>query len=144
MKVPYKLELIGDNIVQECRGFTGLLNGLADGLGDEVIGDVPFKQPWIARITGTDTHYGLQRVFLSGNKDYSQANSVGSRGVYCVYFLDSDSLYEVFERTSWRASRRFFLSTLNGRLTEIDKGDAHEWAKSMDSESTSSLLQNRD
>src|SRR4030042_1894631 len=61
--------------------------------------------PWVARITGTDPHFGLARQFVRCTKDYSEANSMGSRGVRGFYVLDS-GIYEVNRRVSWKQIRR--------------------------------------
>jgi len=53
--------------------------------------------PWVARIVGTDSRYGFVREFVNAQKDYSQANSVGSRGIFLHYFLEP-GLYEINHR----------------------------------------------
>ena len=43
------------------------------------------------------------------NRDYSQANSVGTRGVYDYYVLKPGRLYEIQEILSWKRMRRYYL-----------------------------------
>lgn len=117
MKAQLKLEQIGE-ISSTVRRFMG--------------GGPPM--PWVAEIIGTDDRFGLQREFLPFNKDFEEANSQGSRGVYAVYILESGRAYEVFERTSWRGSRRYFATVSEaGEIIELaDAGEAltlatHNW-----------------
>lgn len=36
---------------------------------------------WVAEVIGLSPHFGVKRQFLGCHKDYSRANSVGSRSV---------------------------------------------------------------
>jgi len=83
-------------------------------------------RPWVARITGTDPQFGLAREFLQGQKDYSQANSVGSRGIY-LYFPLKDGIYEVNERLTWKRTRRYFIRVEDAQTTEISREKVGEW-----------------
>lgn len=84
-------------------------------------------RPWVARITGRDARFGLRREFVRGVKDYSRANSVGSRGVYRYFFLAS-GVYEVNELQSWSRSRRYFLRVgADGGKTEITREEVDAW-----------------
>ncbi len=78
------------------------------------------SRPWVAQLTGRDKQFGFARTFVSGQIDYSQANSTGSRGVFLYYPL-RDGVYEVNERTSWRSVRRYFLRVENGHSREIQR-----------------------
>lgn len=92
------------------------------------------KMPWVAEITGDHPQFGLQRDFLQFDKDFEQSNGQGSRGVFAIYVLESGKVYEIFERTSWKRSRRFF-STVSetGEIVELkDAAEAitvvtHNW-----------------
>jgi hypothetical protein len=108
----------------------------------EFIGDVPphirkwlaqvirqSLRPWVARIAGLDSRWGLRREFVRPNVDYSRANSVGSRGVYGYYLLD-DGIYEVSHPVSWRNHRRYFVRAAEGRIREIDREEVIECLKS--------------
>jgi hypothetical protein len=86
-------------------------------------------RPWVARITGTHSKYGLARKFLRGQKDYSQANSIGSRGVY-EYFVLDPGIYEINERCTWKRARRYFVHVDGAEFHEIDKEEVLECLRS--------------
>jgi hypothetical protein len=76
------------------------------------------RMPWVAEVTRPDPRRGLHRKFLQFEKDFSCANSQGSRGVFAVYVLQSGKVYEVFERTSWTGSARYFVTINDGGQVE--------------------------
>lgn len=117
-----RLEVIGDDTNQLVREL-GKLTGDRRGLQGWT--------PWVARITGTDPRYKLAREFIQGNRDYSRANSVGSRGIMINYWL-KPGVYEVFERTSWSSSRRYFVWSAGGQIEEIDADMAIAYAEHLD------------
>lgn len=127
MLVVLKLEIIGDNYYAyksardkgEARDIPRM-ERYADMMGRDR------SRPWIARITGLDEKYGFAREFLRGQKDYSQANSTGSRGVY-VYFPLKAGIYEVNERLSWKNTRRYFCRVENAEIIEITKDEVVGW-----------------
>lgn len=83
--------------------------------------------PWVAEITGRDPTFGLRRAFVRpAHTDYFMANSVGSRGVYHVYHLPP-GVYEVSERTSWSARRRYFLRVGERGTSAITREDVDRW-----------------
>lgn len=84
------------------------------------------SRPWVARLTGFDEECTLAREFVRGQKDYSQSNSTGSRGVY-VYYPLKTGVYEVNERTSWTRVRRYFLHVEREEITEITKDEVLQW-----------------
>lgn len=110
MRVVLRLECIGDDVVK-------LLKQAGKALGGKGLTD-----PWVARITGLDNKFGFCREFVNGEKDYSLANSVGSRGVY-LYFALSPGIYEVFEKLAWKQHRRFFIRVENDTYSEISKAE---------------------
>lgn len=77
---------------------------------------------WVARITGLDPKYGFKREFLQPTRDYSQANSTGSRGIYAYYALPP-GIYEVNHRETWKRVRRYFCKVENLEIVEISKED---------------------
>jgi hypothetical protein len=90
--------------------------------------------PWVAEITGDHPRFGLQREFLRFDKDFEEANSQGSRGVHAVYILESGHAYEVFKRTSWKGSLRYFVTVSEaGEIIELADAAAaltiatHQW-----------------
>jgi hypothetical protein len=52
-------------------------------------------RPWVARVVGWAVNGSPLREFIKGLKDYSAANSVGSRGVYMFFILTPGHLYEI-------------------------------------------------
>lgn len=118
------LEIIGDNYYAYKRD---LANGKAREIPRmeryaEMMGR-DLTRPWVACITGLDSKYGFAREFLHGQRDYGQANSIGSRGVYEYFALD-DGLYEVHERLTWRRTRRYFIRVENAEIAEISREEA--------------------
>lgn len=107
-------------------------------IGDDANPSRPFIRPWIARITGFDDRYGLARQFLSyQTKDYSRANSVGSRGIYAHYIL-APGLYEVSDRVSWKRTHRYFLQVSeDGSKSQISEDEVKRCLQNTNSASTS-------
>lgn len=128
MRAVLKLEVIGDNHLQHKRAI------------DRGEAPIPHMRqyvkvlqwgqkkmrPWVARITGRDPKYVYRREFIVGMRDYSKANSVGSRGVY-EYFALPDGVYEVNERVTWKRTRRYFIRVENAEITEIVREDVERW-----------------
>jgi hypothetical protein len=123
-----KLELIGDNINAQLRGFESMLRVSKADADTQRAMRSPKRQPWIARIVGTCVRFGLKREFLHGEKDHLESNSVGSRGVYVHHDLVC-GLYEVFELESWSRDRRYFLLVSGDSSREITKDEAVAWAE---------------
>lgn len=95
-----------------------------------------WRPPWVAEIVGLRWDGRLERRFLRPNRDYRNANSLGSRGVYFYYLLDEGPIYEVFARTSWKSSERYFLRIVNGQEERIDQEEVLRWLGKLASEST--------
>lgn len=111
MKGTIKLEAIGDNSYSFLRG-------------------TDVKCPyWVAQIIGfTEDNY--ERVFLRPKKDYRKANSIGSRGVYLYYILDSGKIYEVSEKLSWNRHNRFFCTVdCYGCIIKISAEEVAQWIR---------------
>ena len=90
---------------------------------------VPYDGPWVARITWDPANERMRRDFQKAVTDYTDANSVGSRGVMRHYAL-APGLYEVKARTSWKNSRRYFLRVNpDGTADEILNNEALTWAQ---------------
>lgn len=114
-----KLEIIGDNYYSYKRD---LANGEAREIPRmeryaEMMGRDKTR-PWVARITGFDKKYGFKREFQRGQRDYSKANSIGSRGVY-EYFALKSGIYEVHERPTWKRTRRYFIRVEGAEIMEV-------------------------
>lgn len=105
MKAQVSLEYIGygDNASanKQMRFLSGLL--------EEKIDYQPiYKKPWVAKIVGLDPQYKYARTFLPSVLDFSKTNSVGTRGVYMRFILESGFFYEINERVSWKNWTRYF------------------------------------
>lgn len=122
------LEAIGDDLVQFNRlklaqmRETGLPKFIYEGYDLSPV----LRRPWVAEITGPDHRYGWARTFLRGNKDYSRANSVGSRGVMVYYQLRGGPVYEVNDWTSWSRMDRYFCRVEDGKIVRITEGEVRE------------------
>lgn len=86
--------------------------------------------PWVARLWGTSKKYGYDREFLDGQKDYSQANRRGSRGVMVTWMLDTEGIYEVQELRVRKKPIRYFARytglTANG-FAQITEHEVLRW-----------------
>jgi hypothetical protein len=114
MIVTLKLEAIGDDSASALGRFARMEREL--GIGD---GRSGARRPWVAEIAEWRGGRWYERTFLKGQKDYSEANSAGSRGVYLYYHLREGSVYEVHELLTWRSERRYFCTVSGGRLVEM-------------------------
>ncbi len=63
---------------------------------------------FVAEITGFHPKFKYERKFLQCKKDYKNANSKGSRGVFAFYILESGKIYDVLDPYSWKNSHRYF------------------------------------
>jgi hypothetical protein len=119
MYAALKLEVVGDTTSQRTKLAAGILRsaGMAPVAG---LYKTARPQPWVAKIVGTNTKFGLERQFVKGRKDYSTASSSGQRGVMMHYLLEP-GIYEIQEILSWSKSRRYFARSEAGRLVEIDR-----------------------
>lgn len=111
-----RLEAIGDNLPRAARATR--------------------SRPWVARIVGIDERFGLAREFVRGQKDYRDANSVGSRGVYYYYLLEP-GVYEVCSPESWQRTERYFVASHRGEIVRIERGEVEAWFRSAASAWTS-------
>lgn len=109
MKVILRLECIGDNLAW----------ALKHGQSPQKLGKLSARQPWVAELTGIDPERLFIRHFLTGQKDYSEANSVGSRGVYRYFLLQSGNIYEVFARLTWKRSERYYCRINDDQLIRM-------------------------
>lgn len=115
MKAVLQLECIGDNYIQRAR----LIRQGKAQMPREVRQFVPIIKygqkrfcVWVARqVDG-------KRKFVTGMRDYSLANSIGSRGIFEYFALD-DGVYEVNECMALGKSRRHFIRVQNAEIEEI-------------------------
>lgn len=82
------------------------------------------SRPWVKRLARVGER--LEREFMNGQIDYSQANSTGSRGVYLYYYLPA-GIYEINERCTWTRTRRYYCRVEKGQVVEIDKEEVEQW-----------------
>lgn len=124
-----KLEAIGDDGEQLLRE----ADRTFDALGFKTEGRSRSIRPlWVAEIVGRSKRYGLARRFLDGKKDYAEANSVGSRGVYVYYFLEAGPYYEVSSPVTWRHIDRYFAKVNRGEVVKVDRAEVDRWLEEMD------------
>jgi hypothetical protein len=94
---------------------------IVPGLGRATFGSFP-PYVWVAEITGRDPKYTLSRTFLPFKRDYAQANSKGSRGIYAVYLLDAEKLYEVKN-----GKDRYFCIVKDWEIQRLTLDDVKIW-----------------
>lgn len=110
MKSSLKIECIGDDQDYLIKiASAQITEAFNKNLSDAVIGKFPARY-FVAEILGFHKKYKFERRFLKFNKDYSEANSKGSRGVYAHYILESDKIYDVKSPISWKYCERYFCS----------------------------------
>lgn len=115
-----KIECIGDDFYQESRLWRSIANDALPGLGDQTFGMK--KLWWVAEITGLNPIYKFERKFLKYKKDYSQANSKGSRGVYAIYFLENGKVYDIST-----CRNRYFCRIEDDEEIRMTEKEVSEW-----------------
>lgn len=130
MRAVVKLEFIAENYFAYKRQ-KGVSSKSAERYGDYLGRDK--SRPWIAKIVGRGEQFGWIREFMKGQIDYSQANTVGSRGVY-IYYPLQDGVYEVNERTSWNHVRRYFIRVEQAAIQEISREEIEQWLNEKDNQ----------
>lgn len=142
MRYVLKLEAIGDNYAAALKHGDLTMTELTGRMRmRREIDALRFGQkhlrPWVAKLTGLDNKFGFMREFIKPQRDYSQANPVGNRGVFCYYPL-KPGLYEVNERLTWKRTRRYFLRVNDdATAVEINRDEVEQCLQSADSASMS-------
>lgn len=130
MKGMLRAEIFGDDVRQKFKIARSIFNDAAPGAH---LGDKGFKIPsstWCAEITGFDCKYKYRRNFVRGKKDYTTANSNGSRGMYYEWIMDSGHIYEVKEQVSWSRTIRYFCTVSeSGDIVKLDESEVIKWLK---------------
>ena len=121
-----KVECIADHADHLMKVHRNLANSLIPGLGDYTFGKMP-RGYWVAEIIGRHPKFRFQREFLRFKKDYSEANSIGSRGVYAYYILEDNKVYEVCSPISWKNTDRYFCTVVGGEIIRLTKEEVDEW-----------------
>jgi len=76
------------------------------------------KPSWVKRLIGFNRD-GIDFELLKGYTDYSNSNSVGSRGIYRNYFLIDEGLYQVSSPQSWKSIDQYFCKVKNGEVVRL-------------------------
>jgi len=115
------LEAIGDDLVQLNRLRQTQLreSGVPDHLRRSADLGPILRRPWVAEIKGPDARFGWERTFVHGKKDYSRANSIGSRGVMVYHHLREGPVYEVNAWLSWSSVDRYFCRVAGTELIRL-------------------------
>lgn len=131
MKAQISLELFGENIRSLMKAHSGIANFIIPGLGDVTFGESQPPSSWCAEIVGPCERYKFKRIFLKAKKDYSKANSKGSRGVFAIYILESGKYYDIKEKVSNRRSVRYFAKVdyMSGDVLRVEEREVLEWLK---------------
>jgi len=74
---------------------------------------------WVAEILGFSEEFMFKRKFLKGNKDYTNSNGAGSRGIFLYFILQENKIYEIQKPIKWKKDKRFFAIIKNNILIEI-------------------------
>ncbi len=123
-----KLECIGDDTAQLMRQFGAFEDMFFGGQRRSYTGG--FNRAWVAIIK--DYYQGkFLREFPLGYKDYSEANSKGSRGVYKYYYLEEGYIYEVSEPTSWKNTDRYFCRVEDGIEFKMSKEEVIDYFEAL-------------
>ncbi len=130
MKAVLSLELIGDNLVAFERAWRRGQLRHPLSLREEIDlhrRNAPHLRPHVARILGRDGGDDFRKEFLAdAQRDYSDANGIGSRGIRAYYILDS-GVYEVNERLTWANARRYYIRVEGPTITEISRQEVYRW-----------------
>lgn len=70
---------------------------------------------------------GFNKTFLKPMRDYSRANSCGSRGVRANYFLEPNKLYEVQCNSTWKKKENYFCIVEANTIKKLSPQEAVEW-----------------
>lgn len=90
----------------------------------------PAPKPWVAKINGIDTKYGLAREFIKPMNDWRDAHKACSGNVYGVmanFALRDGNLYEVSRlrgRSSKRHVAREFIEIREGKPVQLEPLEA--------------------
>lgn len=87
-------------------------------------------RPWVARITGTSTRFGLRRQFVESQRDWSEAKRASSgkiRGLVHSFVLRSGWVVEVQDRGRRGGMVRAFGWVTPAGIEEISAAQVDEW-----------------
>ena len=116
MKALLRLEFIGYESEMELKKFSDQES--------KATGCKKYKPslPWVAELTCKHERFKFGREFVRADMDFIDSSNSGNRGVFGSFIISSDAIYEVFERISWKSSRRFFCTVdKKGNVKEINE-----------------------
>jgi hypothetical protein len=123
-----RLEFIGATSADSLRRFQGFERTF--GIKDKHHPFLGFG-PCVLRMYKDDDGQ-MRYEYVRGKRDYSGANSKGSRGVYVHYILQADELYWIKEPVSWKRTAIYFAAVnLDGEVKTISDEDAQEWLNAL-------------
>lgn len=126
MKGCLSIEAIGINVEDALRNF----DCIAKKLGVNLDSDQSIIPPFVGQVSSRNGV--LQLSALRGRRDYSKANSKGSRGVYAHFILREDVLYYVAARLTWRSVDRYFCALrTDGSIYRLSPDEVQEWLRSL-------------
>jgi len=85
-------------------------------IGNDRLGHQP---AWVDLVTGIKPH-GLIKERIEGHADYSNANSVGSRGVYIYYILQDGNIYHVSSPINFKRRDTYFCRVEQGEIIRME------------------------
>lgn len=93
-------------------------------------GDLYDIKPWVARITGVSTRYGLRRAFVEPQRDWSESKRACSgriRGVIYVFVLRAGWVVETHTQGK-KGMRRGYSRVTTGGLEPLTHEQVVAWA----------------
>jgi hypothetical protein len=129
MKALIKLELFGDNQCQMFSLYKKTTAFINKDLSEQTFGKNPSPSCWVAEITGFHPKYKFERKFLRGCKDYSKANSKGSRGVFVSFYPEYGKIYEVKSKYSWGSTDQYFCTFDENGCRRLTREEVVSWIK---------------
>ena len=127
MKAALTMEIFGEDDRALVKAWTRVVDLVVPGLGEYTVGKMPVTY-WAAEITGFDPKYKYTRKFLRCKKDYSRSNSIGSRGIFAEYTLESGHIYQILQQYSWKRSEKYFCAVSEeGDIAELTEEEVINW-----------------
>jgi len=128
MKKALKLELFNDDKRQEFKLYNWKVSqALGEKGSKKFFGKSLYPKPYVAEIVGLISGE-YQRKFLSHHRDYSQANSKGSRGIFLIFLLEINRVYEIKEQISWKNWNKYFcIVNQRGKLIQLKENSVKRY-----------------
>ena len=132
MKGSISLEFIGAATADMLRQFEKLESRIGFGWDDDRPTH-PFDRrgPCVLRMYKNENG-DVRGEIIWGKRDYSKANSKGTRGVYVHYVLEENELYWIKSPQSWRSTSIYFAAvTPLGDVRRLSDEEAEEWLSAL-------------